>query len=82
MRHHVISLNLVEDGLLLIKDLKESWHDKHEGYAGASPGHLKNELFDDVVHEEALVEELVEKVLTLILDQFLVIRNTSLLLRL
>ena len=58
MRHHVISLNLVEDSLLLIKDLEESRHDEHEGDAGACPSHLKYKLFDDVVHEKALVDEL------------------------
>ena len=79
LRHHVISLNLVKDGLLLIEDLKESWHDKHEGDAGACPGHLKYKLLDDVVHEKALVDELVEEVVSLILDQFLIFRNTSLL---
>ena len=79
LRHHVISLNLVKDGLLLIKDLKESRHDKQEGDAGACPSHLKYKLLDDVVHEKALVDELVEEVVSLILDQFLIFWNTSLL---
>ena len=79
LRHHVISLNLVKDSLLLIKDLEESRHDEHEGDAGACPSHLKYKLLDDVVHEKALIDEFVEEVVSLVLDQFLTFRNTSLL---
>ena len=58
---HIVSLDLVEDGLLLGENLEHDGHEEHEGEAASTPHDLECELLHDVEEHVALVDHFEEE---------------------